>query len=715
MLYWGYPRKERVICMKILQTYQWEDLEVRYLLDEETQNVGLLLLPAGMEPVAFSAKRQAVDSLVQVKRLGDPYPSSYAGGGTLRQSASTKALRYEKQEVTQGDGMTEIVTTLADSRGGRVFHHLRHYGREESVETFTVYENAGARETTLELLSSFSLMGLTPFTEGDAANTLLLHRIRSVWSAEGRVVTDTIEDLDLEPAWAPHAVRCERFGQVGSLPVNRFFPCAFVEDTKNAVVWGVQIAHNASWQIEAYRKDDGLALSGGLADREFGHWTKTLQPGERLESPRAILSVCRGRGVDHISQRLTRAGMKYFEAGPASEQSLPIIFNEYCTTWGCPSAENIAGIVEAIRDRPIDYFIIDAGWYKEDGISWDKSMGDYVPSATLFPEGLEKTTQLIRDHGMRPGLWFEIDNVGEASRAYQQTDKLLHRDGAVLQTDSRRFWNMALPEVQEELAEKVIGTLKKYGFGYMKMDYNDTIGLGCDGAESLGEGLRRNMKASETFIRRAKAEIPDLVLENCASGGHRLEPLMMSLCSMASFSDAHEEPEIPVIAAAVHRTILPCQSQIWAVIRKTDSLKRIAYSLTATMLGRMCFSGDVTELTAEQWKVIDDCIAMYRAIAPVIKDGESFFFGGEQPSWRHLTGWQGLLRVSPDGEDAFAVIHTFANPPEGEVAIPLPGHYEITGVCSHRKVPCRTEGQTLFFRPAEDFQGICIRLKKSGF
>ena len=91
------------------------------------------------------------------------------------------------------------------------------------------------------------------------------------------------------------------------------------------------------------------------------------------------------------------------------------------------------------------------------------------------------------------------------------------------------------------------GTLNTYGFEYMKMDYNDSIAVGCDGAESLGEGLRQNMEASLDFIRRVKREVPGIILENCASGGHKLEPLMMSECSMASFSDAHECEEIPII------------------------------------------------------------------------------------------------------------------------------------------------------------------------
>ena len=118
-------------------------------------------------------------------------------------------------------------------------------------------------------------------------------------------------------------------------------------------------------------------------------------------------------------------------------------------------------------------------------------MGDYVPSKTLFPQGVEKTVESIHQAGMKAGIWFEIENVGPASQAYQQTEHLLKRDGKPLTTTRRRFWDMNDPWVQAYLKERVIGTLKQYGFEYMKIDYNDTIGLGCDGAESVGEGLRK--------------------------------------------------------------------------------------------------------------------------------------------------------------------------------------------------------------------------------
>ena len=93
----------------------------------------------------------------------------------------------------------------------------------------------------------------------------------------------------------------------------------------------------------------------------------------------------------------------------------------------------------------------------------------------------------------------------------------IHRDGVALSTTGRRFFNMKDPKVQEYLSERVIRLLKECGFGYMKMDYNDTIGLGCDGAESLGEGLRQDREASVGFVRKVKEEVPGIVLEN-----HRL-------------------------------------------------------------------------------------------------------------------------------------------------------------------------------------------------
>ncbi|MDO5136415.1 MAG: alpha-galactosidase [Eubacteriales bacterium] len=643
--------------MEILKEYCFSDMAVRYQMDEK-RCVGLLLHPKGMALPEYLEKRAALDSMVQLKIAGDMYNGAYAPGNTMRNGESVRRLSLSGQKLVKEGQVTRVQTFLEDGRGREVCHVLEYREGEKVLRIHCEFTNRSKEVVRLEMLESCSMDQISPYLPGDGGGNVLVHRLQSRWSQEGRLLTQSMEDLQLEPSWSREAVRCERFGQAGSLPVNHYFPFLALEDQENHVFWGMQLAHNASWQMEIYRTDDNIAISAGLADREFGHWLKEVAPGETFGTPEAIVSVWAGESIDEFTGRLTSAGQRAADAGPKSEQELPIIFNEYCTTWGCPSHENICAILEKIRNRGFSYFVIDCGWFKEDGVPWDISMGDYQVSSSLFPQGLEKTIQEIRKAGLVPGIWFEIENVGKASRAYQMEEHLLKLDGHTLTTTRRRFWDMNDPWVQEYLEDRVIGTLKKYGFGYMKMDYNDTVGMGCDGCESIGEGLRRNMEAARRFVERVKEEVPGIILENCASGGHRLEPGYMALTSMASFSDAHECPEIPIIAADLHRAILPRQSQIWAVIRREDSLKRIAYSVGAAFLGRMCISGDVQDLEEDQWQVIDEGIAFYKEIAPIIKYGQSHRFGPAVPQVRHPEGWQALVRIGEDRE-AYVVLHTF--------------------------------------------------------
>lgn len=698
---------------EVLQEYKLGDMLARYLINRDSMQVGFQLLPENVSQENIVTDNCFMESLIQYKLTGDIYNEAYAGGCSMRNGESVRKLKFSEQTDEFVGEQLQVNTIMMDEDGHRLIHHLVWLKNMPYVRISCTFENQSKTNCCLEMFESFSLGGLSPYMQGDGNGTLWLHRVRSVWSQEGRHEAIPVEDLQLEPAWDPHAVRCERFGQAGSMPVNRFFPFAAIEDRKNHVFWGAQIAHPASWQMEVYRKDNGLALSGGLADRELGHWMKNVEPGKNFTTPEAIVSTAHTDSFDIFTGRLTTAGLvEGFLKAPESEQDLPIVFNEYCTTWGNPSHENICEIVDAIKGKGFKYFVIDCGWYKENGIPWDIGMGDYEVSKELFPGGMEKTVQVIKDAGMVPGIWFEIENVGSASRAYHLTEHLLHKDHAVLTTYFRRFWDMQDTWVDEYLTDKVIGTLKKYGFGYMKIDYNETIGIGCDGAESPGEGLRKNMEASVSFIEKIKEEVPGIVLENCASGGHRLEPKLMSVMSMASFSDAHECEEIPIIAANLHRVIHPAQSQIWAVIRQDDSLKRIAYSISNTFLGRMCISGDVTQLAPEKWNLIEQGISFYGKIKDIIKEGQSYRYGPKIKSARHPEGWQALLRVGKN-KQAYVVIHVFGGelPEVIEIELPegIPDH--IRQIYAHQEMEVSIKDRKIYYRPSENKSAVTLWLE----
>jgi len=212
-----------------------------------------------------------------------------------------------------------------------------------------------------------------------------------------------------------------------------------------------------------------------------------------------------------------------------------------------------------------------------------------------------------------------------------------------------------------------------------------------------------------------RLEFPDLVIEVCASGGHRLEPSMLALASMGSFSDAHESLEIPIIAANLHRLILPRQSQIWAVLHAGDSMQRLAYSLSAGFLGRLCLSGEIDLLSEQQWALVQKAIDFYQLVAPIIRNGKSHLYQYIGAAWRHPQGAQAVLRVSDSGDQALAVVHTFAAPFPKEIVMTLPeGNWQISDIFPDITAVSNAVDLTanqLRIKPSGEFEGFVLRLE----
>ncbi|HSQ75862.1 MAG TPA: hypothetical protein VLT13_09915, partial [Bacteroidota bacterium] len=256
-------------------------------------------LPADVEIAGLPSRWQPVrawspDSLVQLKCREDVHGCAFSQGRTMRGGASTAALVFMEQQVLKKPGSTCVVTSLKHPSGLHCEHHLSWQGNTPVFTSLSRVRNAGNMPVTLDMLSSFSLGGITPYAADDAPERLTVHRYRSTWSAEGRLDSQRIEQLQLERSWFGHGIACERFGQFGSMPVRGFFPIVAVEDRRAGVLWGARLACPGSWQMEVFRRDDFVALSGGQADREFGHWFKTLQPGDAYETPAATLACVKG-------------------------------------------------------------------------------------------------------------------------------------------------------------------------------------------------------------------------------------------------------------------------------------------------------------------------------------------------------------------------------------------------------------------------------------
>jgi len=363
----------------------------------------------------------------------------------------------------------------------------------------------------------------------------------------------------------------------------------------------------------------------------------------------------------------------------------------------------------------VKHLVIDAGWYESLSGRWIDSHGDWVVDRTAFPDGLAATAKAVRERGIIPGLWVELETCGSASSAFSLTDHLLQSDGVPITAGARRFWDFRDPFVTQYLSERVVGLLEECEMGYIKIDYNETLGAGCDGAESAGEGLRRQVEAVLDFLAGLRRRMPELVIENCASGGHRLEPSLMEMSDLGSFSDAFQCAELPVIAANVNRLLPAKRSLVWIVLHSSESERRQIYKLCSGLLGRPCLSGELTELDDGQWRLVTEALELYKRAAPAFANGRWRRFGPRVARYSAPTGWQALLRTSHDERGALAVFHAFDDPPAEPLRLELPGQgpWVVDSALAGDRPP-EVEGASLSWAAPGPFTAAAVWLRPAG-
>lgn len=694
--------------MEILSRFQLGDMILRYVR-KENGPVGLQVVPADMEDQIVDNENCAVEPLVQLKILGDAFAGSFGNGLTMRDSATVAGQRWISQSAEPlGEGQ-RIVTLLA--HGDLETRHVVEYNPAvQALKSYVSVNNVGKEEVTLELLESIALGMLTPFDTGMHKENLAVYHMQSRWANEGVLRRQLAEELLLVPSTLYEEIFTHKFGHIGNKPTNNYIPFAAVEDIKKGVMWGMQLECAYSWQIEFARRDNGLSMSGGLVDADFGSWMKTLQPGDEYITPVAWFTTCKG-DIDDLCGRLVSAQKPAMANLPDGEDELPVIFNEWCTSWGSPDTIQMEKLSNRLKGWPVRYLVMDAGWYKDAANEWHQMTGDWIPSKEKYPDGFKAVCDMIRSKGFIPGMWFEIETCGVLSEAFQKDDMHLHRHGKPLISGARKFWDFRDDRVWKYMCERVIGLMKESGIGYIKVDSNETIGAGCDGADSLGEGLRQQIDRVEEFFREMRRQIPDLVIENCSSGGHRLVSNFMGISSVASFSDAFESDDIPIIAANLHRIILPQQSEVWCIVRAKDDARRLHYKLSSGFLGRIGMSGDIYDLDEGQCAIVLEALDKYKLAVPTIRDGFSRRYGAPVSNYRDPDGWQAMAREADDGKHKLVVVHRF-NQGAPEIAVPVGEGWKIAWTFKRDIVSAEVSGAELKMTMPECMEGAVIMLER---
>ena len=514
-----------------------------------------------------------------------------------------------------------------------------------AVRVYTEVENISDAPITVDEVSSFVYSGFCGGCD-DAENTYFYRFLQS-HHAECQPRRASLAELGITDAFA---VGQNRIGgaNIGSWSTKEELPQGIVESRGKFTMF--QIESNASWYYEiGDRKTGGeksLYLYLGGANGTFGDWAKTLAPRESYRT--VTVALCVSDSLNGVIGEMTEY-RRLIAGQNDADSDLPIIFNEYMhLSWDSPTEENTKKYLPAVAKTGADYYVIDCGWHDEvAGNIIYPYVGRWKESKARFPHGVRATTDLIRSYGMKAGLWIEPEIVGYLCKEmldYYGDECFLHRYGKKICVMGRYFLNFGKEKVRAYLTETIRRMVEDYGAEYIKLDYNQDIGVGADTeGGSLGEGLENDRRAYLEWIDSVRAAYPNVLIETCSSGGMRMDYLTLSHFSMISTSDQTAYRKYPYIAGNILSAVLPEQAAVWnypvagfgapgdpfdpdcAWVEKNIGKEQVVMNTVNALLGRMHLAGHVELLSPEKSELVREGIAYFRKLTPVKKVALPYF------------------------------------------------------------------------------------------
>lgn len=503
------------------------------------------------------------------------------------------------------------------------------------------------------------------------AHELELLRGRSDWVGEGRWSRESLRSTGLpDLALSAHgqggrgAVTARSQGSWstdGDLPV-----AGLIGASGAAWVWQIESSCGWRWEVGEDAAGAYLALSGPTD--EDHQWQQRLAPGESFTTVPVALAV--GSDLDAAVAALTdyrRAQRRRH----ADNDSLPVIFNDYMNTlMGDPSTERLLPLIPAAGAAGAQVFCIDAGWY-DDGEDWWDSVGEWLPSARRFPNGIGEVLDQIREQGMVPGLWLEPEVVGIRSPLAEKLPKAAfwQRGGTRVVEAGRYHLDLRHPAARAHLDEVVDRLVNELGVGYFKLDYNIRPGAGTDlGGESPGAGLLGHARAYLDWLDGVLDRHPDVVLENCASGAMRMDYAVLSRLQLQSTSDQQVLLKYPAIAAAAPLSILPEQCANWAYPQPGMDPEEAAASLVTGLAGRLYLSGHLDRMSTAELSLVREATTVYGGLREFLRTSHPRWPLG-LPDWDD--SWLALELTSQDA--ATSVLHLWSRRSgPNNVVLPIP-------------------------------------------
>jgi len=385
----------------------------------------------------------------------------------------------------------------------------------------------------------------------------------------------------------------------------------------------------------------------------------SLYPQESIRSPKVCLLHWQGADrmtghnqfrrfmLAHHSRKIDGRFAEYPLSGSFDYGDPPP-----CGEYNCLTEEYAISLVKRYQHFRIvpELFWLDAGWYT--GCGWDKKNGDWwqnvgnwTVDAERFPNGLKAVADAVHQAGAKFMVWFEPERVRPGTLIDREHSEWLLK----IKGNDNYLFNLGDPAARQWLTNYLMDFIREQGIDYYRQDFNfDPMPywLANDPPERIGISECKHIEGLYAFWDSLLETFPNLLIDNCASGGRRIDLETMSRSAPLGRTDyQYGDPN----GYQCHTYGLNFYQPIHgSAIYQTD-----AYTFRSGLGATAVLNWEITGRTSEPIPAIQKRIAEYKTLRPYFYS--DYYPLSDSRNYTRDTVWLAYQLNRPEQQDGIVL------------------------------------------------------------
>ena len=379
-------------------------------------------------------------------------------------------------------------------------------------------------------------------------------------------------------------------------------------------------------------------------DNRYAHFYAGIDPQttEYILEPREIFTTpvlaftLSDQGMSGVSRNFHRWA-RYEGWLNQGDQARKILLNSWEGVVFNVNEEGMFNMMDDIKEMGGELFVMDDGWFGDKYQRNDDTttLGDWMVDRKKLPNGIATLVQKAKSLGIEFGIWIEPESANTKSEFFEKhPDWVLRekdRDLKLGRGGTQLLLDMCNPKVQDFVFHIVDDLMNQNpDIYYMKWDANCSL-------QNFGSNYLPANKQSHLYIeyhrgliktlQRIRAKYPKLVIQDCSSGGGRVNYGLLPYFEEFWTSDNNDPYQrvfiqwgtsyfFPSNAMGQHIA----HSPYWNTGRTTP----IKYRTDVAMSGRLGIELQPRNMTDEEREQCRRAIADYKPLRNVIQLGNIY-------------------------------------------------------------------------------------------